>query len=129
VVDDLKARAVAINREKLNSAICLSLEEDSWSSSSRKFAALTGGGPGQCTFVGSYSNKDSEVAKVQADEINQTVMEALGVDTSRPPNDPTISLAKVANLTTDNPTVMLKTAELLSSNYRLFRGILWTGCL
>jgi hypothetical protein len=87
VVDDLKARAVASNREKLNSAICFSLEEDSWSSISRTFAALTGGGSGQCTFVGSYSNKDSEAAKAQADHINQTVLEAPGVDTSRPPND------------------------------------------
>jgi hypothetical protein len=126
VVDDLKARAVAINREKLKSAICFSLEEDSWSSKNRKFAALTGGGPGQCTFVGSYSNKDSEAAVAQADHINQTVMEALGVDTSLPPSDPTILLAKVANLTTDTTTVMRKTAELLFTNYRLFRGLLWT---
>lgn len=129
VVDDLEARAATIIRDALEAAPCFCLEEDAWSHSNRKFAALTGGGPGQCMFVGGYSNTDSEAATSQAHHIYMTVMKALNLDASVDPNDSSIPLAKVANLTTDTPNVMKKTAEILAKDYRLFRGLLWTACL
>jgi hypothetical protein len=69
-----------------------------------------------------------ESAEVLAAEVHKMCLEALGIASATPRNDPSIPLGKICNLTTDTASVMSRTAAILSQDYKLFRGMQWTPC-
>jgi hypothetical protein len=66
-----------------------------------------------------------ETAEVVAANINQLVLEGLGL--SRTSAD-SIPVSKVANMTTDTASVMSKAASILAQQYPLFKNMKWTPC-
>jgi hypothetical protein len=87
------------------------------------------GGPGQRVFVGCCEGTHgSETAVVLAAEIHKVLCNALGFADGLASGDDSLPLGKVANMTTDTASVMSKTADILSKEYRLFKGMAWTPC-
>jgi hypothetical protein len=56
--------------------------------------------------------------------MHMSALKALGLS----PDDSSIPLSKVSNITTDSASTMVSTGDILSKDYRLFLNMTWTPC-
>lgn len=113
---------------ELQRTASFSLEIDGWSRAQRKLIGVTAGGPGKKRFLTCFNVEGSENAASQAMGIHKSALEALGLSTDLAPDDDSVPQSKVSNITTDSAAVMASTADILTSEYRIFKDMTWTPC-
>ena len=88
------------------------------------------GGPGNRFFLGACAEgrEGPKSAQVVAGEVHKIVLESLGYNPHLDPDDPSLPVGKVCNMTSDTTNVMPSAAKLLSSDYTLFKDMEWTPC-
>lgn len=70
----------------------------------------------------------SEDAANQALGMHKAALQDLGLSPDLAPDDESLPLSKVSNITTDSASVMCCTADIISGQYRMFKDMAWTPC-
>jgi hypothetical protein len=105
-IDDLATAISRTIQSELQQAPAFSLEQDGWSRHQRKFIGVTAGGPGKRRFISCFNIDGSENAVSQALGMHKAALQALGLSPDLAPDDGSLPVSKVSNITTDSASVM-----------------------